>query len=409
MAARFASHVSKAPLRVLVAGGGVAAAELLIALHALAGETIETTLLCPDDELTYRPLSAAAPFTGGGNTSYPIDSLAADAGAVRVRSSLSWVAPSAHTAFTADGAALTYDVLVVAIGARREPAFAHALTFRGYEDSSAVQDLLEDLEAGRARRVAFVATPAAGWSLPIYELALMTAARTPRAELTIVTAEERPLELFGATASDDVAATLAEAGIAFERRAEPDVPEPGRVLLGPDRPPIECDRVVALPRLRGPAIKGLPADERGFLRTTPFGHVIEARDVYAAGDGTTFPIKQGGVACQQADVVAQVLARRAGAEITPTGYRPTLRGVLLTGERSRWLRHDSPRHGPETSAAAGHFLWWPPSKVAGEFLAPYLGEAVAAGGEPAGRAVISTGRDGGGVELVTLGRGFGQR
>lgn len=390
-------------LKVLVAGGGVAAAELLIALRALADDSVDVTLLCPQDALTYRPLAVAAPFGRNGTQSHSIDKLAADFGAARVRGELAWVSPSAHTAFTSDESSLAYDVLVVATGARREPAFEHALTFRGYEDSEEMRALVEDLEEGRASRVAFVATPGAGWSLPIYELALMTAAHVPDAELVIVTREERPLAMFGVTASDDVARMLEDAGIAFEGSARPDVPEAGRVSLGPGGRELRCDRVVALPRLHGLEIQGLPADEEGFLRTTSFGHVLGVKDVYAAGDGTSFPIKQGGVACQQADVVAEVIARRAGANLTPTGYRPTLRGVLLTGDRSRWLRHDAPRHDPETSDAADHFLWWPPSKIAGQFLAPYLGEAVAAErSSVVGRAVITTGRDNGMVELVTL-------
>jgi sulfide:quinone oxidoreductase len=263
-------------------------------------------------------------------------------------------------------------------------------------------ELVRGVESGEIASVAFVVPRGVTWPLPIYELALMSAERAPGAELTVVSAEDRPLEIFGGTASDDVAAMIAEAGIAFEGGARPDVPDPGTVALGGDRE-LRCDRVVALPRLRGPAILGLPADERGFLRTTSFGHVLGTKDVYAAGDGTSFPIKQGGVACQQADVVAQVVARRAGANVTPMGYRPTLRGVLLTGDRSRWLRHDAPRHGDETSEAASQHLWWPPSKVAGEFLAPYLGEGVAANGSGlAGRAVITTGRDGGRVEMLTL-------
>jgi sulfide:quinone oxidoreductase len=399
-------NVTRDPLRVLVAGGGVAAAEFVIALRQLVGDEVELTLLSPQDRLTYRPLSVAAPFANGNGTrSYSLDRLAADFGAYRRPDTLSWVAPSAHTAFTGAGDALGYDVLVVATGARREPAFEHALTFRGYEDSAELRAPVEQAERERGSRIAFVASPGCGWTLPVYELALMTAHRAPRAELTLITPEERPLELFGSAASDDVAALLAAAAIRFEPGADPDVPEPGRVVVGAGRDDVVCDHVIALPRLRGPAIRGLPCDDDGFLPTTSFGHVIGVRDVYAAGDGTTFPIKQGGVACQQADVVAQVIARRAGADVTPSGYRPTLRGVLLTGDRSRWLRHAAPRHGQEASEAAGHSLWWPPSKVAGRFLAPYLGEAVAQAASPGtGRAVITTGRDGGHVELVTLDR-----
>jgi sulfide:quinone oxidoreductase len=36
-------------------------------------------------------------------------------------------------------------------------------------------------------------------------------------------------------------------------------------------------------------------------------------DVYAAGDATTFPVKQGGLAAQQADRIAHTIAAGAGA------------------------------------------------------------------------------------------------
>src|SRR5438105_2987747 len=210
---------SSGPLNVLVVGGGVAAAELLIALRTIARDRVDITLLCPQDELTYRPLSVVAPFGHDGDLGQSIDRLASDFDARRVKGSLEWVAPSAHTAYTDKRARLHYDVLVVATGARREAAFQYGLTFRGFGESDEMRALVEDVEHGRASRVAFVVPPGAAWSLPIYELALMTADRASTradAELTVVTPEERPLAIFGSTASDDVASMLDAAGIAFE-------------------------------------------------------------------------------------------------------------------------------------------------------------------------------------------------
>lgn len=402
---------SPAPLRVLIAGGGIAAAETLIALRALASEVVSITLLSPDDQLVYRPLSVTAPFGGDGARGRPLIELAADFDARLVKGALAWVAPSAHTAYTESGLELGYEVLVVATGARRIPAYEHALTFRGYEDSAEMRALVEAVEAGTARRLAFVVPPGASWSLPLYELALMTAARASdhgRAglELSIVTHEARPLAVFGPEASAEVTALLDAAAIRWETAAQVDVPGAGRVVMEPGKRELACDRVVALPAMKGPAIKGLPADDDGFLRVTPFGHVIGTKDVYAAGDGTSFPIKQGGVACQQADVVAEAIARRAGASVTPTGYRPVLRGTLLTGARPRWLRSDpGDRRGRGAATeVADHVLWWPPGKVAGHYLAPYLGELGSTEQAPVkGRMVITRGRDHGEVALLALG------
>jgi len=100
-------------------------------------------------------------------------------------------------------------------------------------------------------------------------------------------------------------------------------------------------------------------------------------DVYAAGDATTFPIKQGGLATQQADVVAQAIAARAGAPVTPEPFRPVLRGLLLTG-RTPAYRSTELRGGlGDMSRAEVEPLWWPPSKIAGRYLSPYLARLTA--------------------------------
>lgn len=397
-----------APLRVLIAGGGIAAAEAVIALRALAGERVSITLLSPEDNLVYRPLSVVAAFGGDHARACTLAQLTGDFNARLVKGALGWVAPSAHIAYIATGEEISYDVLIVAIGARRSAAYEHALTFRGHEDTAKMHTLVTDVETGAAGRIAFVVPHGVVWTLPLYELALMTAARAAEAdrhpELAIVTPEDRPLAVFGAEASAEVAALLDAAGIECVCGCTPEVPDPRTVVLPPQGPTRTFDRVVALPDLKGVEIRGLPADGDGFLRVTPFGHVIGVKDVYAAGDGIAFPIKQGGVACQQADVVAEAIAHRAGAHVTPSGYRPVLRGTLLTGSKPRWLRTDpGGRNKDARSEVADHTLWWPPGKVAGRYLAPYLGEQSPDEDSPIkGRAVISAGRDRGEVKLISL-------
>ena len=46
-----------------------------------------------------------------------------------------------------------------------------------------------------------------------------------------------------------------------------------------------------------------------------------------------------------------------------------LRGVLLTGRGQQWVRRDL---SEEEGSAERHALWWPPTKVAGRYLAPFL-------------------------------------
>lgn len=95
-------------------------------------------------------------------------------------------------------------------------------------------------------------------------------------------------------------------------------------------------------------------------------------DVFAAGDVTDFPIKQGGIATQQADAAAQAIAARAGAPVEPEPFRPVLRGVLLTGAVPRYLAAKVEGGHGETSEVAAEPLWWPPAKIVGRYLAPFL-------------------------------------
>ncbi len=94
-------------------------------------------------------------------------------------------------------------------------------------------------------------------------------------------------------------------------------------------------------------------------------------DVYAAGDLTQFPVKQGGIAAQQADAVASAIAADAGATVKPTAFKPVLRGLLLTGRAPRFLRS---KMGTSHSLADTEPLWWPPAKIVGRYLTPFLAE-----------------------------------
>ncbi len=354
---------------VVVVGGGVAGLELLLALRDLAGDRVHVTLVTPDSELVDRPMTVAEPFGLGHARRYPLDTIASEHGARLLHVAVSAVAADERRVVLRSGDALAYDILVLAVGASIAPAFVDAVTFGQPGSGEEMRALLADLERGAARRVAFVAPSMAGWSLPLYELALMTGRFAPEAELFLVTPEERPLAVFGKRAGDEVAALLAALGVEFIGSTYPDV-QPGEVLLDRAGRSLAVDRVVALPLVRGPKLEGVPGEpDYGFIPVDPHGRVTGLDDVYAAGDATDFPIKQGGLATQQADAVAEHVAARVGAPVTPTPFRPVLRGMLFTGGEERYLRV-AVGAGPGESSAQP--LWWPPTKIAGRYLAPYL-------------------------------------
>ena len=211
--------------------------------------------------------------------------------------------------------------------------------------------------------------------MPLYEVALMTARQTwgmgmDRVRFALVTPEERPLAMFGGPASEAVAQMLSDEGIEFVGSSYPTVGR-GYVIADPGGRRIDVDRVVSLPVLDGLRLAGVPTDAGGFVPVDAHGRVRGISDVYAAGDGTNFPIKQGGLATQQADAVAQAIAAEAGAEVEPEPFRPVLRGLLLTGGDDRYMRHTVAGGGGE-GEVSGRTLWWPPTKIAGQYLSGYL-------------------------------------
>ena len=287
-----------------------------------------------------------------------------------------------HVAVVA-GEDVPYDKLLVAVGARRRPVIdGGAITFGGPADVAAVSAALEG-----ASQLAFVLPAATIWPLPVYELAMLAAAdlrdRGMAPEITVVTAETEPLWLFGPEASVAVRELLAERGIALRAGSRAVGARPGELMLA-DGPPVAADRVIALPELIGPTIPGLPQGPSYFIPTDTHGRVDGVPDVFAAGDATAFPLKQGGLATQQADAAAEQIAADLGAAVTPKPFRPVLRGLLLTGGAPLYLRSALTAAGTPTrtdvrrtprAVVSQRALWWPPAKIAGRYLAPLLATA----------------------------------
>ena len=358
---------------IVIAGGGVAALEALIALRDLGGDEPRVTLLAPDPDFVYRPMSVAEPFCLGHAQHHPLASIAREFGAILVGDSLAEVDPGSRTVTTGGGDTIAYDSLLIAVGARQEAAYRHAITFGAEGAPELLAGLLSDLELGYAKRIAFVVPSTVAWSLPLYELAIMTArdvwsAGIEGVEIVVVTPEERPLEAFGPEASAMVEALLAEEGVEFIGSTRAEVGH-GFVMAAERR--IDVSRTVALPVPLGPAIAGVPADAGGFIPVDEHGRVKGVDHVFAAGDATTFPIKQGGLAAQQAVAAVTSILVRHGADLDPRPFRPVLRGMLMTGGQRHWLRAPAGTT-PGHNMVALRALWWPPTKIATPYLAPYL-------------------------------------
>jgi sulfide:quinone oxidoreductase len=372
--------------RVLVAGAGVAALEAMIALRKLAGELTDVELVSPDTDFFYRPLSVAEPFGLGEVLRFDVASLALGCGARHSLGSLVAVRADEKRIWTSRNASFGYDALLIAIGARHREAVPGALTFRGEPDVRLVTGLLDDLDRGLIRRVAFALPGGVTWPLPLYELALLTADHLARqqnahAKLTFVTPESAPLALLGSEASQAVGGLLGERGIDLVTDTYPEAFAHNELHVVP-APSIQADVVVSLPRLRGIPLAGVPQDEDDFVRIDEIGRVPGVEGVYAAGDITTFPVKQGGLAAQQADVAAAAIAAAAGADVTPEPFEPVLRGLVLSSS-PLFLRTELAGGHGDVSAVDTEALWWPASKIAARYLSPYLAERAGLAYDPA--------------------------
>jgi sulfide:quinone oxidoreductase len=362
------------PPRVVIAGGGVAALECALGLTTLAPGAAEVVLVCPADSYHDRPLALGEPFGLGRPHRYPMSLLCSSIGVRLIVDAVHTVMPEAHTLTLGSGELLTYDLLVVATGAHRFPAFEHGVTFDRDTSAEDFDEVLFDLEGGMAPRIAIIVPDGVTWSLPAYELALLTAQwaqqhRHPETLITVYTHESEPLILFGPTVSRAVADMLDGAHVSLRTGVHPDVVTPTALRAGGAWAGV--DRIVSLPRVTGPHLPRVPSDRFGFIPTDDAGRVAGHDDIYAAGDGTSSPIKQGGLAAQQADAVATHIAARLGADVAPRPWRPVLRGLLSTADGPRFLRAEL--DDPEgTSTISAEPLWWPPSKISSRWLAPHL-------------------------------------
>jgi sulfide:quinone oxidoreductase len=256
------------------------------------------------------------------------------------------------------------------------PRYKHALTVDDGSMERTLHGVIQDIELGYIKSIAFVQPGHISWPLPLYELALLTAGRAYEMDvelpITLVTPEDTPLAIFGSAVSAGVAELLSKAGIDAITAAYPEVGEHGQISIYPEDRHLQADRVVALPELSGVGVRGLSLSAEGFIRVDRFGGVPDCGPVFAAGDGTEFPVKHGSISAEQADLVAESLAKLAGADVEPQPFHPVLRGMLLTPEGPYYMSaHITGGHGFD-SELSPEPLWTPASKIAAKYLAPYL-------------------------------------
>lgn len=341
--------------KVVIVGCGVAALETAIGLHADGNIEADVSMICPTDEFIYRPFAALEPFGIRESTRMRIDRLIEGCDVKHIHDKVSRVDKTFGRVMTASGELTDFDALVVATGAEPIEGLRGAITIGDATGTKRLEYLLRELDAGLVASVGYVSPSGASWTLPLYEMALLTAARARKhgqpVVVKLITAEQAPLQVFGEKACAYVCQQLSDAGVDLITSTRSRTFADGKVTTITGEV-IEVDRAVALPYLVGRRIPGLPHDANGFLPTDASGLVDHTDAIYAAGDITDFPVKQGSIAAQQADSIVSSLASRFGRECEPRPFKPRLHAILLSDRGKTFIRapdDGGPHRGADVS------------------------------------------------------------
>jgi len=362
---------------VLVAGGGTAALELLLALRDRTTGTPHVTLLTPDAFYRSRPLASYGGLVPHHEATLSLDRFTAELGVGHVDDRLASVDAQARTVTTAAGGRIGYRALVVAVGGRPRSTVPGTVVLGTLAGEARMRELTAAVRERRISRVAVVVPGGVHWTLPAYECALLLRHLGETVgqplEIVVLTAEARPMSTFGDAISATLVSLLRRRGVELRTAVQPQAFTDGRLWI-PLEGTLPVDAAVALPLIGGPAISGLPSDGEGFLAVDDRGRVVDLDrpdelappGVWAIGDAADHPVKQGGLAVAQAEVAAADLVGELGIgdPTPPPDEGRVLRAALLDGPGTLYLRAE---HGPEgwRSVASREPLWWPPAKVAG--------------------------------------------
>ena len=391
--------------KVCVVGAGTAGLEGLLSARQELGPDAELRLIAPEREFRYRPMSRDSLFRPAPERSLAIADLVAQTGATWVADRADVIHEAEGSVVTRDGDTVDFDFLLLAPGARSARTLRQGYVWERGGDPGFLDQVLAELVAGEVQSVAVAVPRGARWPLPAYELALIlawTAAGTG-ARITLLTAEERPLGALGPEATELVTRELDAAGVQVipgvevvdaprDDRRPPEIAElillPGKsaektdALIGKPtdaarvhfgtRSAVEFDRLISLPTVIGPRIAGVATDAAGFIEVDDALKVCGSERVWAAGGCIAAALEHSALAARQADTAIEAIAAVSNDRTGPRSTRPLgapeLTGMLLTGQRDRWLAENpAGTHEPSTRC-----LWWPPGRAVGRMLAQQI-------------------------------------
>ena len=165
--------MSEQAFEVVVAGGGVAALEAVLAIRAAESPPVSVTLLAPSREFRLQAMSVAEPF-GGDAPKIDLAGFCVEHDVTYRQEAIAEVWGGPQRILTDRGEEVFYDALLLATGARRASALPGSHPFRGAADVKWFGTLLERLDRGAIADVIFAVPRQVKWSLPAWEMALLT-------------------------------------------------------------------------------------------------------------------------------------------------------------------------------------------------------------------------------------------
>lgn len=353
--------------RIVIVGGGVAALETMLALRAIGEDRAIIQMFAPTENFIIRPLAVADAFGEGEILEFDLHEFALRSGATFERRSVELVDTEQRRVLLQGGTEISYDYLVLATGTKSLWVVPGAKTFWGPDGGEVISRVTSMLNSDTPSRVVLTTPDRSSWPIPIYEIALNLAAEMKRhpgsaGQLVLVTPEKKPIEVFGEESTNTVTALLEEAGVELITGTSPIGFQDGQLITTGD--PVPADEVITLPRLTGRHVAGIKYDRNGFIPVDGHGRIEDLEREYAAGDVCAYPIKFGGAATQQADVVATAIAADAWGKPAGPPFASEYKGTLLTTNGVVSLGKTDEDDAIEA--------WDPVHKIKGKYLTPAL-------------------------------------
>jgi sulfide:quinone oxidoreductase len=331
--------------RVVVLGGGFAGLETAYMLRMRLRDRVDLSVVSDSDTFLFKPNTIYIPF-GHDEESLriPLDHPLHRRHIAFYKGRVESVDFDRKRVAIDDGAVIPYDFLVLGTGASMRPEEVpglaeHAATIFTPAEMHILAERLISLrdreKRGEHVDVLFLVPPNNKCSGPLYEIVFMldTWLRwqdlRDRVSITYSTYEKSFIHAFGPRLHTVVSDEFAERGI---RGYTQEIV--ARVLDGEaiyaDGPKRRFDLLISFPPyVAAMRYEGLPADERGFVRTELTTRQVEGYpDVYAPGDAGDFPVKQAFLAFLQADAVAEHIGHRVDGTTFANPFDPVSMCVM---------------------------------------------------------------------------------